>query len=118
MNIVALVLAILAVVCGLLAFGHYFYIVEHKAKRAKTYARKFVYVEDDGSARVLAPDEEEYLNTEFHPNDGARPYIKSSYEALTPDGLIGGFLQKSKLPRNTHLGGGNNAQPDATRRAT
>jgi hypothetical protein len=114
MTIVILTLMIFAILGGLFAYGHYFYVTEQKAKRAKKYAHKFVYVEDDGTTRVLTPDEEEYLNTEFHPADGARPYIKSGYYSLTPDGLIGGFLHKRKLPRGIKLqqdpiDGGNNA---------
>lgn len=68
-----------------------------------SYASGFVAVTDDGSVRSLTPDEVEYLNTEFLPGDGARPYIKASYQALTPDGRIGGFLHRSKLPRHTHV---------------
>jgi hypothetical protein len=63
-----------------------------------TYARKFVYVEDNGTARELSADEIKYLNTKFYPVDGARPYIKSRYKQLTPDGKIGGYLLRHKVP--------------------
>lgn len=46
----------------------------------------YVYIEDDGSVRELAADEIEYLDTEFLPNDGARPYVKGRYSDRTPDG--------------------------------
>jgi hypothetical protein len=59
---------------------------------------RFVYVNDDGSARNLTVDESEYLATEFEFGDGARPYIKPRYEARTPDGRLLGFLERSKLP--------------------
>ncbi|WP_284350401.1 hypothetical protein [Roseisolibacter agri] len=59
---------------------------------------QFVWVEDDGSARELTPDEQEYLGTEFPPGDGARPYIKWRYGARTPDGRLSGFLERRKLP--------------------
>ena len=72
--------------------------LERVAKKSGVHAHKFVVVKDDGMIRELEPDEIEYLNAEFHPNDGARPYIKSSYEARTPDGRIGGFLLRSKVP--------------------
>lgn len=59
----------------------------------------YVFVEDDGSARDLSADELEYLGTPFDPGDGARPYIKwNGYAQLTPDGRIGGFLRRDRLP--------------------
>ena len=58
----------------------------------------FVWVEDDGSARELTPDETEYLGTEFLPGDGARPYIKWRYDTRTPDGRLSGFLERRRLP--------------------
>ena len=73
------------------------------AKRGGTYALQFVCIGDDGTARELTPDEIEYLNTDFHPADGARPYIKARYRTLTPDGKIGGFLSRRKLPRHVKV---------------
>lgn len=64
---------------------------------------EFVYVENDGTVRELDKDEIEYLETEFEPSDGARPYIKSSYEQLTPDKKILGFLQRSKVPKEIEI---------------
>ena len=61
---------------------------------------RFVYVNEDGSARGLTTDESEYLSTEFEFGDGARPYVKAHYEARTPDGRLSGFLERSKLPPN------------------
>jgi hypothetical protein len=77
-----------------------------KAGREKvsgTYARRFIYVNDDGTARELAPDEIEYLNMTFDLFDGARPYIKRRYRQLTPDGKISGYLPRRKLPRKTRV---------------
>lgn len=59
----------------------------------------YVYVEDDGSARELTPDEREYLATEFMPGDSGRPYIKGYYRQRTPDGHLSGFLARTDLPR-------------------
>jgi hypothetical protein len=61
----------------------------------------YIYVQEDGSARELTADETEYLNTEFHPADGGRPYIKSNYAEVTPDGKISGFLRRNMLPRSS-----------------
>ena len=70
-----------------------------RAKANGTYALQFVWVEDDGSIRILSQTERDYLNTDFLPNDSARPYIKPSYETRPPDGKMSGFIRKSRLPR-------------------
>lgn len=87
------------ILCWVLVVGRR----EAREIRNGTFAQRFVVVEDDGSARELTADEIEYLNTEFQGADGARPYIKSSYRQLTPDGKIGGFLAREKLPRNVKV---------------
>ncbi|HEX6910874.1 MAG TPA: hypothetical protein VF142_10785 [Longimicrobium sp.] len=64
---------------------------------------EYVFVEDDGSARELASDEREYLQAEHHPADGGRPYVKDGYEARTPDGRLGGYLRRVRLPRHVPI---------------
>ena len=59
----------------------------------------YVYIDDDGSARELTPDEEEYLSTEFQFGDGAAPYIKGYYRQRAPFGRLAGFLARRDLPR-------------------
>ena len=59
---------------------------------------KYVHVESDGSVRELEKDEQQYLLEGFHPNDGARPYVKSNYWQKTPDGKIHGFLRRILVP--------------------
>ena len=59
---------------------------------------KYVHIENDGSARELTSDEREYLQEEFHPNDGARPYIKTHYWQKTPDLKMHGFLLRIRVP--------------------
>lgn len=71
------------------------------ARDAEEAHARFVYIEDDGSARDLAPDEAAYLATPFEPADGARPYIKARYDARTPDGRLRGFLARDALPPGT-----------------
>jgi hypothetical protein len=39
----------------------------------------YVYVNEDGTARELHPNERQYLETEFLPGDGAAPHVKRSY---------------------------------------
>ena len=60
---------------------------------------RFVWVDDDGGARELTPDECRYLATPFDGFDGARPYIKERYRSLTPDRRMRGFLERHHLPR-------------------
>lgn len=64
---------------------------------------EYVYVEIDGTVRELDKGEIEYLETKFEPSDGARPYIKSSYNQLTPDKKILGFLHRDKVPENIKI---------------
>jgi hypothetical protein len=63
-----------------------------------TYAQQFVWIDDDGTARELTDEEKDYLNTDFHPTDGARPNIKFKYDSLTPDGKMRGYLWRHELP--------------------
>ena len=59
---------------------------------------RFVWVDDDGGARELTPDECRYLATPFEGFDGGRPYVKERYRSLTPDGRMRGFLELRQLP--------------------
>ncbi len=59
----------------------------------------YVYVSDDGSWRELVAEERRYLEENFHPADGARPYVKFRYRSLTPDYRLRGFLHRRRLPR-------------------
>lgn len=57
-----------------------------------------VYINDDGSARELTETDRKYVNTEFSPFDGARPYIKSHYSQRTALGEIRGYLPRTEVP--------------------
>lgn len=67
--------------------------------RIATWRADYVVVENDGSIRDVTPDEQAYLEEEFEPTDSGRPYIKSRYGELTPDGKIGGYLERRDVPR-------------------
>ena len=71
-------------------------IVEKNRSRVEPYP--YVYVNADGGARELHPDERDYLETRFQPGDGARPYIKRSYSQRNGWGELAGFLKRSQLP--------------------
>jgi hypothetical protein len=64
----------------------------------------YIYVEDDGTYREIDEEERKYLEERFHPCDGARPYTKFGLYSLTPDGKIGGYLERTKLPRDLKAG--------------
>src|SRR4029077_10971884 len=49
--------------------------------------RALVYVNEDGSVRELTEAEKKYVDAEFSPLDGARPYVKSRYTDRTAWGL-------------------------------
>ena len=59
---------------------------------------EYVWVEDDGTVRELTAQEREYVTRKFDPTDGNRPYVKSRYKALTPDGKMRGFLERRDVP--------------------
>ena len=74
------------------------------ASEARKTTYPYVWVEDDGTYRELTLEDRDYLEESFHPADSGRPYVKHSLYQRTPDGLIGGFLKRSKLPRGLQPG--------------
>jgi hypothetical protein len=66
-------------------------------------AFEYVYVNQDGSVREVSPNEQEYLEEEFSPYDGARPYTKSSYESLDGWGSMSGFIPRNMIPTGTRI---------------
>lgn len=67
--------------------------------RPKENGFEYVSVELDGSVRELNEEEKGYLKTKFELADGARPYIKSRYNELTPDGKIWGYISRRRVPK-------------------
>lgn len=58
----------------------------------------YVYVNADGSARELHPNERDYLETRFQTGDGNTPYVKRNYSQRNGWGDVTGFLKRSHLP--------------------
>jgi hypothetical protein len=58
-----------------------------------------VWINDDGSARELTDTEKKYVDAEFSPFDGARPYIKSHYQKRNGWGELHGFLLRRDVPQ-------------------
>lgn len=76
-----------------------------EASRKRNYGRVvpkpsevLVRIDVDGAAWELTDAEKKYVDTEFLPFDGARPYIKSEYRQRTPLGAINGFIDRKKVP--------------------
>lgn len=71
---------------------------------AKEVPYPFVYVNDDGTARELHAAERAYLETEFHGADGARPYIKTSYDKRDGWKSVAGYMLRRLLPAGLAVG--------------
>lgn len=74
-----------------------------------------IYINEDGSARELTQADKKYVDTEFSPLDGARPYIKSHYSQRTALGEIRGYLPRTEVPDGMPI---NSAPPESPQRQT
>jgi len=63
-----------------------------------------IWINDDGSARELSEADKKYVDTEFSPFDGARPYIKSTYQSRNGWGELKGYLERNKVPQDIPIG--------------
>ena len=96
MTIIYIILSIL----GVIAIAAFVVYIRHFVPlRPKESGYEYVYVEEDGTVSELNEEDVEYLKTEFSPTDGARPYIKSRYNELTPDEKISGFIKRNRVPK-------------------
>jgi hypothetical protein len=75
----------------------------------------YLFIEKDGSARELHPDERTYLDAVYHPGDGGRPYIKFRYPQLNGWGEIDGYLKRSNLPLSIAIRPAPEANPNRPR---
>lgn len=66
---------------------------------------RYVYINQDGSARELTESEQEYLETDFEGGDSGRPYVKSSYGSKDGWGSISGFIERRKVPSSVPIVG-------------
>jgi hypothetical protein len=57
-----------------------------------------VWINVDGSARDLTDAEKRHVDADFSPFDGARPYIKSTYQQHNGWGELSGYLQRTEVP--------------------
>jgi hypothetical protein len=86
----------------LLAVAVYFIWVtwQTRPRRPKEDGYRYIFVEDNGTAREVTSDEREFLEMDFDPFDGARPYIKTCYATLNGYGGLSGYLPRRQLPEN------------------
>jgi hypothetical protein len=98
---VALILSVLATLTVVFS---YFYLRYFIPLRKKEPGFEYVYVEDDGTVREVSEDEQNYLNTHFHPGDGARPYKKMRYNSRNGWGNLSGFIPRRRVPRQLPIG--------------
>lgn len=77
-------------------------IVNPPKMAAVPNADALVYVNEDGSVRELTAAEKTYVEAEFSPLDGARPYIKSSYRDRTAWG-IQVYLPRAEVPESVFI---------------
>ena len=87
------------------------------ASEAAQIPYPYVYVNPDGTVRELHPKERQYLETPFHPADGARPYVKPSYDARNGWGDIEGFCPRSAIPEELRVSEAPAEDPTRTRAA-
>jgi hypothetical protein len=57
-----------------------------------------IFIENDGTARELTVADKKYVDTAFSPFDGARPYVKQSYEQRNGWGEPRGYLPRDLVP--------------------
>lgn len=65
---------------------------------AKLPEYPYVWVTNDGAVHELDSDDRSYLETPFHPCDGARPYTKNQYTGRDGWGEMGGYCLRSAIP--------------------
>jgi hypothetical protein len=63
-----------------------------------------IWINVHGLPRELTNDEKKYVDTEYSPFDGARPYIKSNYGQRNGWGELSGFLQRTEVPEDVPIG--------------
>ena len=69
-----------------------------RPRRPQEPGFRYVYINQDGSAREVSPQEQRYLSQEFSGGDSGRPYIKASYESLDGWASQSGFIARRRVP--------------------
>lgn len=110
-NIVAMLIEILIRVVSIaflmsfaFAIGYGLWrLVEIPLRQWRDSAFDYVYIDDNGSARELNDDEEEYVTTALFLDDDGDFFIKPRYESLNRNGELRGYLRRRQLPRQVPI---------------
>ena len=73
------------------------------AKDATRELYPYVHVTDEGKVHELDQEDRDYLQERFHPCDGARPFVKLSYEDKNGWGNLGGFCARKHIPKGVSI---------------
>jgi hypothetical protein len=71
----------------------------------------YIYINADGTARELHPNERAWLETEYTLGDGAAPHVKDSYDDRNGWSELNGYLARAALPTGTPVGDAPAADP-------
>jgi hypothetical protein len=69
-----------------------------RPRRSQEPGFRFVYVNQDGSARELSPEEQRCITQEISSGDSGGTYIKSSCESLDGWGSQSGCIARRRVP--------------------
>jgi hypothetical protein len=72
-------------------------------QEAQSLPYLYVFVNDNGSIRELHEAERRHLETPYDPTDGARPYVKKSFQDRNALGNPKGYCLRSKIPANAAI---------------
>jgi hypothetical protein len=78
-------------------------LIEIPLRRWRDSTFDYVHVDDNGNARELNADEEEYVTTALFLDDDTDFFIKSSYESLNSNGELRGYLRRRELPQHVAI---------------
>ena len=93
------IISVAVLLLSALALGYGLWrLVEIPQRRWRASTFDYVYIDDNGEARELNADEDEYLSTALFLDD-AELNIKPRYGSLTPTGAMHGYLKRRQLPR-------------------
>ncbi|HSG24638.1 MAG TPA: hypothetical protein VLA32_00855 [Anaerolineales bacterium] len=78
-----------------------FTVVSKSEAKQKPYP--YVWVDEEGGVRELAPHEKEFLETPFIPGDGGAPATKSDYHQKNGWGNLRGFCKRLHIPEGIEI---------------
>jgi hypothetical protein len=62
-----------------------------------------VWINADGSARELREAEKRYVDADFRPADGARPYVKGDYSVRNAWGDLSRYVERTLVPDHVRI---------------